>query len=134
MNKKVDSLSNSARQNSFTNESARITLIDYQRWGHIGKHYNMTPRELDVAKLVCMGMDNRAISDSLHIREGTVKTHIRNIYRRLNVQNRIAMFLKFVYYAAQIAISGEKNGGLLPITEIPVTGHEKLAVSSKEAS
>jgi DNA-binding NarL/FixJ family response regulator len=83
-------------------EPPEITVIDEKRWALIGKRYNMTQRELDVAKLVCRGFDNRYIAGTLSIKEGTVKTHIRNIYRRLNVQNRIAMFLKFIRFAAQL--------------------------------
>jgi DNA-binding NarL/FixJ family response regulator len=95
-------------------EQSEITLIDDKRWGQIGKHFNMTRRELEVAGLVCRGMDNRHIASALNIREGTVKTHIRSIYRRLNVQNRIAMFLKFIRFAAQ-PIENEGHTAVLPV-------------------
>ena len=114
--------------NSFTNsgqsyadhrEPPEITLIDDQWWSQIGKRYNMTPRELEVAKLACRGLDNKQIGGTLKIKDGTVKTHIRNIYRRLNVQSRIAMFLKFVRYAAQISENDGQEPVLPAIIEHP---------------
>jgi len=56
----------------------------------------MSPRELQVAKLVCQGLRNNDIARNLHITLGTVKTHIRNIYRRVQVESKIAMLLRFV--------------------------------------
>jgi DNA-binding NarL/FixJ family response regulator len=95
-------------------EQSEITLIDDKHWVQIGKRFNMTRRELEVAGLVCRGMDNRHIAIALNIREGTVKTHIRSIYRRLNVQNRIAMFLKFIRFAVQ-PVENESRSAVLPV-------------------
>ncbi|MBN2457239.1 MAG: hypothetical protein JXB29_12005 [Sedimentisphaerales bacterium] len=75
----------------------------------------MSPRELEVAKLVCQGLNNKEISKDLEIRSGTVKTHIRNIYRRIHVDSKIAMLLKFVDDARRL--SGRPDTGI-PIVEI----------------
>ena len=56
----------------------------------------MTPRELQVAILVCRGFNNDEIAKALKIRHGTVKTHLRNIYRRVRVKSKITLLLKFV--------------------------------------
>jgi len=56
----------------------------------------MTPRELEVARLICEGFNNEDIAKALKIKHGTVKTHLRNVYRRVRVKNKIAMLLKFV--------------------------------------
>lgn len=49
---------------------------------------NLTPRELDVARLVAVGATNQEIAHSLFISESTVKTHINSIFNRLNLKNR----------------------------------------------
>jgi DNA-binding NarL/FixJ family response regulator len=56
----------------------------------------MTHREFQIAKLVCQGFNNEEIAEELSIMHGTVKTHIRNIYRKTWVHNKISMLLRFV--------------------------------------
>ncbi|MBN3958716.1 response regulator transcription factor [Nostoc sp. NMS8] len=48
----------------------------------------LTPRELDVARLVAVGATNQEIAQKLFISESTVKTHINSIFNRLNLKNR----------------------------------------------
>jgi DNA-binding NarL/FixJ family response regulator len=48
----------------------------------------LTPRELDVARLVAIGATNQEIATKLFISESTVKTHINSIFNRLNLKNR----------------------------------------------
>jgi DNA-binding NarL/FixJ family response regulator len=82
-------------------ERPRISLLNDEHWGYIRKQYCMSPRELQVARLVCEGFNNDEIAGSLKIKQGTIKTHIRNIYRRIRVRNKIEMLLKFVDHAAK---------------------------------
>ncbi len=49
----------------------------------------LSPRELDVLRLVAAGRSNRSIAHELFISEPTVKKHISNIYGKLNVLNRV---------------------------------------------
>ncbi len=48
----------------------------------------LTVRELEVLRLIVAGMSNREIAEKLIIVEGTVKTHINNIFTKLDVQSR----------------------------------------------
>jgi len=48
----------------------------------------LSERELEVLRLIVAGMSNREIGEKLIIGEGTVKTHINNIYGKLDVQSR----------------------------------------------
>lgn len=54
----------------------------------------LTDREQDVLKLVANGMSNSAISKELHITIGTVKSHLSNIYSKLEVDSRIKAVVK----------------------------------------
>jgi DNA-binding NarL/FixJ family response regulator len=49
---------------------------------------SLTQREVELLRLVAEGMSNKAIAQTLSISEDTVKYHIRNILRKLGVQNR----------------------------------------------
>ena len=48
----------------------------------------LTPREQDVLAELTKGKSNREIASSLFVTEKTVKTHISNIFTKLNVQDR----------------------------------------------
>jgi DNA-binding CsgD family transcriptional regulator len=48
----------------------------------------LTPRELEVLRLVARGLSNRAIAVSLTLGEGTVKYHVKNILRKLQARSR----------------------------------------------
>jgi predicted ATPase/DNA-binding CsgD family transcriptional regulator len=50
----------------------------------------LTPRELDVLKLVAQGLSNPDIARRLGLSEHTVKRHLANILRRLNLPSRAA--------------------------------------------
>ena len=51
----------------------------------------LTPRELSVLRLLAKGLRNLEIGEQLHIGEGTVKTHLHNMYRKLGVDGRMAL-------------------------------------------
>ena len=55
----------------------------------------LTPRELQVARMVHLGGNNKTIARELSISERTVKAHLSAIFRKLNIQNRLhlALFL-----------------------------------------
>ncbi|MCD6393758.1 MAG: helix-turn-helix transcriptional regulator [Planctomycetes bacterium] len=73
-----------------------IVLFNNQQWAYLQRRFQITPRELEIAKLLCQGYSNEEIADSLNIKEGTVKVHVRNIYRKTWVQNKILMLLRFI--------------------------------------
>jgi len=50
----------------------------------------LTEKERVVLRMVMQGKSNRSIGDQLKVSEGTVKTHLRNVYRKLHVDGRAA--------------------------------------------
>ncbi|CQR70678.1 Serine/threonine-protein kinase PknB [Sporomusa ovata DSM 2662] len=49
----------------------------------------LTERELDVLRLIAAGMSNREIAQELQLTVNTVKTHILNVYGKLQVNRRV---------------------------------------------
>ena len=49
----------------------------------------LTRRELEITTHLAMGASNQEIASKLFVSEHTVKTHIYNIYRKINVRNRV---------------------------------------------
>lgn len=53
-----------------------------------------TPREQEILDLVLQGKSPKEISDALFLSFSTVKTHLRNLYRKLGVSSRSQLILK----------------------------------------
>jgi len=51
----------------------------------------LTPRELEVVRMVATGLRNKQIAERLNITEGTVKIHLHSIYQKLGVTGRVEL-------------------------------------------
>lgn len=72
-----------------------VTKLLHQDEGRREAAGLLTPRELEIVRMVARGLRNRAIAEQLLISEGTVKIHLHNIYQKLAVDGR----LELVVYA-----------------------------------
>lgn len=52
---------------------------------------SLTPREKEVMEFVYKGFNNAEIADELYISQNTVKHHIYNLFKKLEVNNRIEL-------------------------------------------
>jgi LuxR family transcriptional regulator, maltose regulon positive regulatory protein len=48
----------------------------------------LSERELEVLQLIAAGKSNRRIASELFVSVGTVKTHLNNLYRKLDAHSR----------------------------------------------
>ena len=55
-----------------------------------GHPFGLTPREMEVLRLVASGRTNRAISQELFLSEKTIDRHVSNIFSKLDVPTRAA--------------------------------------------
>jgi DNA-binding NarL/FixJ family response regulator len=85
-------------------DTARDALVETVRRVHAGETYlpptlaaklaerlsgeALSPRELDVLQRLAVGKSNKEIGAELFISEGTVKTHIKSIFSKLDVVSR----------------------------------------------
>jgi len=58
----------------------------------------LTAREIEILTLIVPGATNEEISDILHISPHTVRTHIYNIFKKINVPNRLQATLWAIQY------------------------------------
>jgi len=66
-------------------------LVDAR--GHASFSDQLTARESEIAEAVGRGLRNKEIARRLQISEKTVKSHLNNIFRKLQVDNRFAVGL-----------------------------------------
>ena len=67
-------------------------------------HEELSEREEQVARLLILGRTNKEIAETLFVSINTIKSHIKNIYKKLNVSNRIQLVHLIRDYAL-------RNGG-----------------------
>jgi DNA-binding NarL/FixJ family response regulator len=65
-------------------EFNRVTLHEKDK----NEENNLTSREIEVLELIAEGMINKEIAKKLCISEKTVKNHVSNIFKKLNVSDR----------------------------------------------
>lgn len=53
----------------------------------------LTPREIELVRMTATGLRNKAIAERLNISEGTVKTHLHNIYEKLHLRSRAELIV-----------------------------------------
>ncbi len=85
----------------FLKEHLTYRMGQYQKNGEVGDKltvseatikYELTKREHTILKLLMQGMDSEAICEDLVITPNTLKKHILNIYRKMNINNRVQLF------------------------------------------
>lgn len=74
----------------------------------IAEESELSGREYEVLELLAHGLGNPEIAERLFIAEGTIRNHIRNIYRKLEVRSRA----EAVAYAWQhgLVVASEDKG------------------------
>lgn len=91
--------------------SFRCRLTSRSRWHeHIGVDSNqiqhlLSRRQFLILAYLSQGKSNREIANALHIGENTVRTHMTQIYQRLQVRNRIEASTHFMLWAQQLSMN-----------------------------
>jgi len=71
-------------------------FLNKKQWNYIQQCYHLTPRQIEVAKHVCDGLDNHKIARKCRIKYNTARTHVANICARVAVHGRAEMILRFL--------------------------------------
>jgi len=73
-------------------------------------HVPLSPRELEIVRMVAQGHPNKIIADVLGISSWTVCTHIRRIFAKLGVGSRAAMVARLLQCGAPPDQTALRNG------------------------
>ena len=67
-----------------------------KQWEYMRRCWHLTDREVEVAKLVCEGLDNNQVRKRLKIAYNTVRAHMGNIFRKVGVSGKAGLILEFI--------------------------------------
>jgi two-component system, NarL family, nitrate/nitrite response regulator NarL len=92
----VDSVRKVTRGERALDQSLIVRALDRAVERHTGLRHAadvLSRRETEIVKMVAAGMRNKEIATKLFIGEGTVKTHLHAIYKKLSVHGRVELTL-----------------------------------------
>jgi len=52
----------------------------------------LSKRQIEIIELVCQGYTKSEVADKLHLAKGTIHSHVKNIYHKLNLKNQAELF------------------------------------------
>jgi DNA-binding NarL/FixJ family response regulator len=69
-------------------DTLTLQMIEQRRQNAPGLA-SLTRREIEILRLIARGLSNQEIAEQAHISEGTVRTHLTNIFGKLEIGNRV---------------------------------------------
>lgn len=71
-------------------------LFTTEEWADLARRYAMSPRQRQIARLICLGHSNRSIGERLGLKPDTIRMHNRELFRKLAVRERIGVAIRLV--------------------------------------
>ena len=68
--------------------SSKIARQVVKSFNKVSAPSPLSGRETEILALLCKGMNSRSIASTLFLSSHTIKTHVKNIYRKLHVHTR----------------------------------------------
>ena len=62
----------------------------------------LSAREIEIVRFVALGLRNAEVAQRLSITEGTVKTHLNNVFSKLKIRDRVEL----TRYAIRVGLIG----------------------------
>jgi DNA-binding NarL/FixJ family response regulator len=87
----IDALRTVAAGRTFLSDDAQATLMHAWQEGRAEPEDPLTPRELEVVKLIAEAFTNRQIADTLQVSEKTVESHRSNLFAKLGMRDRVEL-------------------------------------------
>jgi len=74
-------------------------MFSSRQWNYIQKSFHLTPRQTEITRLVCEGLNNSQIAKKCHITYNTARTHVAHICVKVAVHGRAELILRLIKVA-----------------------------------
>ena len=71
---------------------ARRVVSSFKKFENL--ETNLTKREIEVLRLLCQGKSYKVIADSLYVSPNTIRFHLKNIHKKLQVNSKYEAVIK----------------------------------------
>ncbi len=71
-------------------------IFPARRWHELARALGLTPRQREVARLICRGLSNKQIARTLGRSGSVVREHSDELYKRLRVCSRVGVVVRVV--------------------------------------
>lgn len=71
-------------------------IFSESEWARLEKELELSPRQVEIVQLLCDGHKNYSAALALGISVHTVRTHLRQLYTKLDVSDRFEMLCLLV--------------------------------------
>ena len=82
-------------------------LFSPSDWRILAEKLGLTPRQRQIARLICRGRRTDGIARSLRIAPATVRMHKQGLFKRLGIHDRIGVPVRLVLAQRRIAKRGK---------------------------
>ncbi len=65
-------------------------------WDEVTEKYSLSPRQVEIAKLICDSLSNDQIAEKLGITPNTVRMHIKLLYEKMGVKDRVGVAMRLL--------------------------------------
>ncbi len=90
----IDALEKIADGGMYFSEAISLEIMRSTASSNAAIETSLTPREIEIVKLIGAELNNAQIGEKLFISERTVETHRKNIFRKINVKS-VAGLMKY---------------------------------------
>lgn len=81
----------------------------------------LSNRESEVATLVAKGLSNKDVADKLYVTEKTIKFHLTNIYKKMNIRSRAQLIVWSLPYVQFVGDNEGTSGTPAPFSDRQAT-------------
>ena len=74
-------------------------MFSSMQWNYIQNGFHLTPRQTEIAKLVCEDLNNDQIAKKCRITYNTSRTHVAHICAKVAVHGRAELIVRLIKVA-----------------------------------
>jgi len=78
-------------------------MFDSHEWESIARYLDLSDQQHRIARWICHGLSNKVIARRLGVKDNTVRTHVRLLYRKLKISNRVGVPVRATLAARTLA-------------------------------
>ena len=71
-------------------------MFSAEEWQELSKQLGLSPRQAQVARLICRGHMNRELATALGIKPDTVRMHRRELFKKLKITDRVGVPVRLI--------------------------------------